>query len=248
MAPLEHLDIEVRRKSYPAVADSPAVEALRDFRLRVASGEFLCLVGPSGCGKTTLLNLIAGLDEDFEGTVTPSRRASRIGYVFQAPRLLPWRSVFDNVALVLDEASGASDPGARVLPLLAATGLADVKAAFPERLSMGMQRRVAIARAFAVEPDLLLLDEPFVSLDEATARAMRALLIEVWRARPTTVIFVTHDLREAIALADRIAVLSAAPGRVVAEVAVDLPRQHRDDEAAVERLRAEIRRHTEQVS
>ena len=245
MAPLADLDIEVRRKRFPAVADSPAVEALRDFRLRVVSGEFLCLVGPSGCGKTTLLNLIAGLDEDFEGAINPPRRATRIGYVFQTPRLLPWRSVFDNVALVL---GGASDPGARVLPLLAATGLEDFKAAYPERLSMGMRRRVSIARAFAVEPDLLLLDEPFVSLDEATARAMRALLIEVWRARPTTVIFVTHDLREAIALADRIAVLSPAPARVVAEIPVELPREHRDNEAAIERLRAEIRRHTEQVS
>jgi NitT/TauT family transport system ATP-binding protein len=216
MAPLADLDIEVRRKCFPAVADSPAVEALRDFRLRVGSGEFLCLVGPSGCGKTTLLNLIAGLDEDFEGVVNPPRRPTRIGYVFQTPRLLPWRSVFDK--------------------------------AYPERLSIGMQRRVSIARAFAVEPDLLLLDEPFVSLDEATARAMRALLIEVWRARPTTVIFVTHDLREAIALADRIAVLSPAPARVVAEIPVELPREHRDDEAAIERLRAEIRLHTEQVS
>jgi NitT/TauT family transport system ATP-binding protein len=111
-----------------------------------------------------------------------------------------------------------------------------------------MQRRVSIARAFAVEPDLLLLDEPFVSLDEATARPMRALLIEVWRARPTTVIFVTHDLREAIALADRIAVLSPAPARVVAEIPIELPREHRDDEAAIERLRAEIRHHTEQVA
>jgi len=244
MAPLADLDIEVRRKRFPAVADSPAVEALRDFRLRVGSGEFVCLVGPSGCGKTTLLNLIAGLDEDFEGAINPPRRATRIGYVFQTPRLLPWRSVFDNVALVL----GGADPGARVLPLLAATGLEDFKAAYPERLSIGMQRRVSIARAFAVEPDLLLLDEPFVSLDEATARAMRALLIEVWRARPTTVIFVTHDLREAIALADRIAVLSPAPARVVAEIPVELPREHRDDEAAIERLRAEIRHHTEQVS
>ncbi len=245
MAPIADLDIEVRRKRFPAVADSPAVEALRDFRLRVGAGEFLCLVGPSGCGKTTLLNLIAGLDEDFEGAVNPPRRATRIGYVFQSPRLLPWRSVFDNVALVL---GGASDPGARVLPLLAATGLEDFQAAYPERLSMGMRRRVSIARAFAVEPDLLLLDEPFVSLDEATARAMRALLIEVWRARPTTVIFVTHDLREAIALADRIAVLSPAPARVVAEIPVELPREHRDDEATIERPRAEIRHHTEQVS
>ncbi len=244
MAPLADLDIEVRRKRFPAIADSPAVEALRDFRLRVGSGEFVCLVGPSGCGKTTLLNLIAGLDEDFEGAVNPPRRATRIGYVFQTPRLLPWRSVFDNVALVL----GGADPGARVLPLLAATGLEDFKAAYPERLSIGMQRRVSIARAFAVEPDLLLLDEPFVSLDEATARAMRALLIEVWRARPTTVIFVTHDLREAIALADRIAVLSVAPARVVTEIPVELPREHRDDEAAIELLRAEVRRHTEQVA
>ncbi len=245
MAPLAGLDIEVGRKRYPAAADSPAVEALADFHLHVGPGEFVCLVGPSGCGKTTLLNLVAGLDEDFEGAIDPPGRTLRIGYVFQTPRLLPWRSVFDNVALVLD---GTPEPETRVLPLLAATGLEDVRAAHPERLSLGMQRRVSIARAFAVEPELLLLDEPFVSLDETTAQAMRALLIEVWRTRPTTVIFVTHDLREAVALADRIAVFSPAPARVVAEVPVDLPRERRGDAAEVERLRARVRQHTQQFS
>ena len=215
--------------------------ALNDLSLTVADREFVCVVGPSGCGKTTLLNCIAGLERDYEGHVSLPQVAGRdrpvIGYVFQSPRLLPWRTVMENIELVQTRDQIASD---RVRELLAATKLEDVTEVYPERLSLGMQRRVALVRAFAVEPDLLLMDQPFVSLDEPTAQRLRRLLVGIWSARPATVLFVTHDLREAIQLADRIVLLSPAPGTVVAEVPVDIPRATRNDLAAVEDLRTRL--------
>jgi NitT/TauT family transport system ATP-binding protein len=144
--------------------------------------------------------------------------------------------VFENIALVL--APGAEP--ARIDALLAEVGLAAARDVLPPRLSVGMARRAAIARAFAVEPELLLMDEPFVSLDEAMAERLRALLVELWRERPTGVLFVTHDLGEAIELADRLLLLSGAPGRLLADVPVALPRERRADRAAIAALRAEI--------
>ena len=143
--------------------------------------------------------------------------------MFQNPRLLPWRTVYQNLALVLD---GGAEADARIATLLEAVGLTAVRDQYPGRLSVGMARRAALARAFVVQPDLLLMDEPFVSLDEPTAQRLRALLLDVWNARPTTVLFVTHNLREAIQLADRLVLLSAAPTRVLADLPVDLPRDH----------------------
>ena len=257
MAPLGRLEIEVAEKRYPARDDSGPRSVLKDLRLGVSRGEFLCILGPSGCGKTTLLNLIAGLDRDFEGRVGWQGAASapRIGYVFQEPRLLPWLTVLQNVELVLAEGgaergaergveggeAGAADP-AFLEHLLEVAGLAEFRDAYPQRLSLGLARRAALVRAFAVKPDLLLMDEPFVSLDRPTAERLRRLLVGIWSERPTTVIFVTHSLGEALQLADRIVQLSASPASVVADLQVPLPRAARGDRAAMARLRDELLR------
>jgi ABC-type nitrate/sulfonate/bicarbonate transport system ATPase subunit len=234
----EGLAVELREKRYVAPDGSRRV-ALQGVAFRARPGEFVAVVGPSGCGKTTLLNIVAGLDRSFEGSVgggggPPS--LARLGYVFQEPRLLPWLTVFENIALVLPHGFDK----AKIDALIAEVGLAGARDVLPPRLSVGMARRAAIARAFAVEPELLLMDEPFVSLDEAMAERLRALLVALWRARPTSVLFVTHDLHEAVELADRVLLLSGSPGHLLADIAVPLPRERRADRAAVAAIRAEI--------
>lgn len=166
---------------------------LGPLELTVASGDFVALCGPSGCGKTTLLSLLAGLDDDFTGAI---HRAGRIGMVFQEPRLLPWRSVADNIRLAA--------PKAAIAPLLESVGLAGQGGLYPRQLSLGMARRAALARALAVEPQVLLLDEPFVSLDDASATIMRRLVMDYWRERGPAVAMVTHDAAEAAHMAQRI--------------------------------------------
>jgi NitT/TauT family transport system ATP-binding protein len=217
------------------------VTALRNLRACITPSEFCVITGPSGCGKTTLLNIIAGLDRDFAGALSfkPSDRgAPRIGYVFQSPRLLPWRTVRENVALVLPRGADRME----LEGLLSDIGVADVADAYPAQLSGGMARRVALARAFAIAPDLLLMDEPFLSLDAAAADRLRGLLLRLVSTRPATVLFVTHDLTEAVELADRILVLSPAPGRVVAEMPIALGRTERRGRDTLAELRAELAR------
>jgi len=241
MAPVTvGVSIDICEKRYSGHAGTGPVTALRNLRACVAPSEFCVITGPSGCGKTTLLNIIAGLDRDFAGTVHFERSpAPRIGYVFQSPRLLPWRTVRENVALVL--ARNADQ--AEMEGLLRDVGLADVADAYPARLSGGMARRAALARAFAVAPDLLLMDEPFLSLDAAAADRLRSLLLRLVSTRPATVLFVTHDLAEAVELADRILVLSPAPGQVVAEMPIALPRDgRRRDRDTLAALRDELAR------
>jgi NitT/TauT family transport system ATP-binding protein len=232
------LEVDIRAKDFAAPDGTPR-PVLRDVAFRLEPGAFVALLGPSGCGKTTLLNLVAGLDARFSGSVRVSDAppsGMRIGYVFQQPRLLPWRTVFENIALALPHGADTSS----ILALLDEVGLAEARDVYPHRLSLGMARRAAIARAFAIRPELLLMDEPFVSLDEASADRLRQMLLALWRSYPTTVLFVTHDLREAIVLADRILIMSAAPGRLQAEFAVPLPRAQRGDPAAVEAVRGEL--------
>jgi NitT/TauT family transport system ATP-binding protein len=232
----EPLKLRIREKRFPAVGDAPAKLVIQDLTLELRPQGFMALFGPSGCGKTTLLNLIAGLDTDFAGEIGLPEPA-RIGYMFQEPRLLPWLTVEDNLQLVLaDEPASA----AKIDAWLAEMGLADVRAVFPTRLSLGMARRVALARAFIIRPTLMLMDEPFVSLDEPTAERLRRLLLATLDAHPATVVFVTHNLREAIMLADRIALLSPVPARVLGIVEVPLRPAERADPAAVERARAEL--------
>jgi NitT/TauT family transport system ATP-binding protein len=181
------------------------------------------LMGPSGCGKTTLLRIVAHLDDRYVGEVgIPAD--TRIGFMFQEPRLLPWRTVRENIELVA--APGFSEDDLE--RLANSVGIADMLSRYPLELSLGLARRVALARAFATKPDLLLLDEPFVSLDEKTADRLRRLLLDVWSARPTTALLVTHNAREAILLADQLVLLAPRPTHVVAVETIDVPQAKRD--------------------
>lgn len=232
------IDIDIVRKIYPATERAAQHLAIAGLSLSLNENEFVCLVGPSGCGKTTLLNIVAELDKDYEGGIHFRDGYSRpkTGYVFQNPRLLPWRTVRENIELAVPEPAGR----AAIDGLLEIMQLMQFQHVYPERLSLGMSRRAAIIRAFAVDPDLLLMDEPFVSLDAPTARQARELLISLWRQRPHTVLFVTHDLREAIALADRIIFLTPAPMRILRERLVTVPRDERNNEANIEQYRAQL--------
>ena len=232
------LEVSIVAKRFPAAGGAPPRLVYRDFRLSVAPGAFVAILGPSGCGKTTLLNLIAGLDRGYEGEISlDGRPEPRSGYAFETPRLLPWRTVLENVLLPLPAGRQARE---RARALLAEMGLDAARDAYPSRLSLGMQRRAALARAFAVEPDLLLLDEPFVSLDEATAERLRDLLGALLARHPATVLFVTHDSREAVRLADRIVALAGAPARLVRDVDVRLTADERRSPDAVDGFRARL--------
>ncbi len=230
-----------------------AVEALAPIDLHVAAGEILTVLGPSGSGKTTLLRLVGGLVEPTSGRVTvdgasphDARASKRIGFVPQSPALLPWRTVAANARLLLDvnrRQTNGRGPGPA--ELLDEVGLGEFADAYPHELSGGMQQRVALVRAIALAAPLLLMDEPFAALDEITRADMRHLLARLCEPLATTVLFVTHSIAEAVFLSDRVAVLSARPGRIVGIEAIELPRPRRpeleDDPAffAVEtRLRA----------
>jgi NitT/TauT family transport system ATP-binding protein len=233
------LDVSIKRKFFRA-ASGGELHVLGELSLTLRNGEVGALVGPSGCGKTTLLRIIAGLDRDYVGTLQLPDHG-RLGMVFQEPRLLPWRTVEQNVRLAAPEATGASLDG-----LFHALGLAAHRNHFPGELSLGLARRVALARAFAVEPDLLLLDEPFVSLDAALAARLREELAELVNRRPVTTLLVTHDVEEAIGLADRLFLLSPSPARVLAEVPVERPRTARSPEE-IRALQGEVARRLKQV-
>jgi NitT/TauT family transport system ATP-binding protein len=207
--------------------------ALEDISFEVSHGEFLCLIGPSGCGKSTLLRIVAGLLPPSQGNVRlegePQRAPGhRIGLVFQQPTLLPWRTVAQNVALPLEietmEKLPAEEKRARTDDLLTLVGLDGSASAYPAHLSGGMAQRTAIARALAQNPEVLLLDEPFGSLDALTRERMAAELLNIWQRDQRTVLMVTHSVEEAALLADRVVVLSSRPGRVVDIVSIDLPR------------------------
>jgi ABC-type nitrate/sulfonate/bicarbonate transport system ATPase subunit len=221
------INISIDSKRYPTKDQSGRHEVIANFQLPLQTGEFVCLVGPSGCGKTTLLNTIAKLDHDYNGSIEFTQQSDpKIGYIFQNPRLLPWRTVRENIELALQDNVSADNIDA----MLEAMQLSQFQHVYPERLSLGMSRRVAIIRAFAINPDLLLMDEPFVSLDVPTAKKVKDQLLKLWLKRPHTVLFVTHDLREAITLADRIVFLTAAPMRVMRELAVPILRENRNEE------------------
>lgn len=202
---------------------------LEDLTFAAEPGEFIAVVGPSGAGKSTLLSLIAGLDQQFSGSIcwdgeslyAPGESPPHLGIMFQEPRLMPWMTLRDNITLVLSDPDGGR---ARAHDLLADVGLDEWKDAFPGQLSGGMLRRAALVRAFAVGPRLLLMDEPFVSVDMPTGNRLRQELISLWQRKRPTVLLVTHDLREALALADRVLFLSTAPARVVLDQRINLKR------------------------
>jgi NitT/TauT family transport system ATP-binding protein len=212
-----------------ALGDS-RVEALDGIDLHVPAGQVAAIVGPSGSGKSTLLRLIAGLLPPDEGAVQVGERVvdgpdSRVGLVFQEPRLLPWRSALDNVSYPLELAGRPrAEREARAQQLMSLVGLSGFEDALPAQLSGGMKQRVALARALTLEPRVLLLDEPFGALDALTRDRLDAELLGLWERLGATIVIVTHSIPEAVFLADRVLVLSARPGHVVADVPVDLPR------------------------
>jgi ABC-type nitrate/sulfonate/bicarbonate transport system ATPase subunit len=212
------LELRIDAKSFLS-ADGTPVEVVRDLELRLEAGSFGALIGPSGCGKTTILRIAAGLDADFQGQLrTPG--AGRLGMVFQEPRLLPWRTVEDNIRLALP----AHQTDVDLTDLFETLGLGSHLARYPGELSLGLARRAAIARAFAIRPDFLLLDEPFVSLDEAVASRLRSELMALTMRTRVTTLLVTHNLEEAVQLADRLFFLSDRPARIILEKALPLPR------------------------
>lgn len=224
------LRIRVARKVFPAVGGRPAQSVLKDIAIDIAPRSFVVITGPSGCGKSTLLNIIAGLDGDYEGEIALGGADTRLGYVFQSPRLLPWRTVYENIALALPDGDARH---AEIEEMLRQVGLEGFGSQYPERLSLGMQRRAALARGFITEPDVLLMDEPFVSLDDPTAQSLRELLIALWNRRPTTVIFITHDRTEAVMLGTRILRMSGANATIGQDEAVRLSPSERTDRDAV---------------
>ena len=225
--------ISVTALSHRYDSDTGSLEVLRDVSLDVAPSEFVSLIGPSGCGKTTLLRAIGGLTDATSGSIELSgkqpselRQRKGIGFVSQDAALLPWRTALENVRLPfqLNAGSTKSDSLATAEQTLNAVGLADFAKYYPHQLSGGMRQRVAFARALAVSPGLLLMDEPLSALDEMTREEMRYELLSLWERQRPTVIFVTHSIQEAVALSDRVVVLSARPGKIVDDIAIDLPR------------------------
>jgi NitT/TauT family transport system ATP-binding protein len=208
--------------------------AVSDMAFRVTDGEFVVIVGPSGCGKTTILNIVAGLIEKQSGTVTigddpPKAGRHDIAYMFAQDALLPWRRVIDNVVFGVEVRASAKEwPGDKVheqaREMLAAVGLAKFESAFPRQLSSGMRQRVALARTFLMPSPVLLMDEPFGALDAHTKLILEQRLIELWERDKRTVLFITHDLGEAIALADRVLVCASRPGRIKSDIRINLQR------------------------
>ncbi len=211
------------------------LRALKDVSFEVFEGEFVSLVGPSGCGKTTLLRIMGGLLAPEKGAVRIDGQVlteprQEIGFVFQNPTLMPWRTVFKNVILPLEVQGNNGDEYEKLaLELLGLVGLLGFENSYPHELSGGMQQRVAIARALVYEPSILLMDEPFGSLDAITRGQMNLELLRIWRATGKTIVMVTHNIQEAIFLADRVLIMSARPGHIQASVPVSLPRPRHSD-------------------
>ena len=234
---MARVDIQRLSKIFPPPQKGgDPVTAIGDISLEVDGNVFVSIVGPSGCGKSTLLNILSGVENPTSGTVsvTEGARPAHLGYVFQDARLLPWRTVMQNMLYVRDD--DGDEKAARYLEMV---GLSHTHDMFPGQLSGGMQQRVGIARAFSVEPDLLLMDEPFSHLDAITARSLRDHLQELWTATRKTVLFVTHDVVEAVQLSDRIIVL-APGGRIFDDIAIDLPHPRRAADPKVATQQAEI--------
>ncbi|HEY1686764.1 MAG TPA: ABC transporter ATP-binding protein [Tepidisphaeraceae bacterium] len=201
-------------------------QALRPVSLQIAAGQFLCLLGPSGCGKSTLLRIIAGLQMPSAGEVIRDDGAGSVSFVFQDAHLLPWRNISRNVTLPLELAGiEKSTRRARASEMLEQVGLADFQRHYPAQLSGGMKMRASLARALVSNPSLLLLDEPFAAVDEMTRQKLDEQLLELWRKRGMTVIFVTHSVAEAAFLGQRAVVFSPRPGRVLLDHVLDLPAQ-----------------------
>jgi sulfonate transport system ATP-binding protein len=228
------LDIRIERREFAGSQGN--FVALRDIRLTIRPGEFVCIVGGSGCGKTTLLRIIAGLDTSYYGSVLLDGKPITgpgldRGVVFQEHRLLPWLTTHDNVGFGLARMSYA-DRTAKIRRYVKLVGLEDFEQEYPHQLSGGMSQRVALARALAGQPEVLLLDEPFASLDAITRVRLQEELLRLWEAERMTVVLVTHDIEEAVYLADRVIILSRRPGTVqkVMDVSLARPRERTSEE------------------
>ena len=226
--PLLKAKITVRhlRKTFPL--GSGTLKALHDIELSIAGGEFCCIVGPSGCGKTTLLRILAGLEEPTAGEVEiePSGSGRPLNsMVFQEQSVFPWLTVEGNVGYGLRMRRVPRQRRRQIVRShLAMVGLEGFATAYPYQLSGGMKQRVVVARALANDPEVLLMDEPFVSLDEQTKIVLQGELLRIWESARKTVVFITHSIDEAVLLGDRVVVMTARPGRIKAEVAIPLPR------------------------
>jgi NitT/TauT family transport system ATP-binding protein len=226
---LSKLVIENVSRVFPAVRGGTPTRALEPTNLNVADNDFVTILGPSGCGKSTLLRMVAGLDTPTTGRILLDGKAitgpgADRGMVFQSYTLFPWLTVAENVAFGLRERGISQKERSNIArEWLEKVGLTSFASHFPKQLSGGMQQRTAIARALANDPKMLLLDEPFGALDNQTRALMQELLLGIWERERKTVIFVTHDIEEAIFLASRVVVMSARPGRIKADIPVDLP-------------------------
>ena len=225
------ININIKKKSFPLKIQNKTKENIifKNFNIDINHGQFISIFGPSGCGKTTLLNIISGLDENFDGFINIKKDdffKKKISYMFQSPRLFPWLTAIENIKFPIKKKKNcekiAND-------LLKKVGLEKFKNEYPNRLSGGMQRRISLARAFISDPNILLLDEPFVSIDKKISNSLRELLIKLWKKNKPTIIFVTHDLDEAIELADRIFFLSNLPSKVMLDYEINLKRPRKLD-------------------
>jgi ABC-type nitrate/sulfonate/bicarbonate transport system ATPase subunit len=228
------LEVDIARKAFTNAAGE-RLDVLADFSFTLGAGEVGVFVGPSGCGKSTMLKIIAGLDHDYQGRVARPAGA-RTGMVFQEPRLLPWRSVEENVRLVAPQADEA-----RLSALFSVLELTAHRSHFPGELSLGLARRVALARALAIEPDFLILDEPLASLDNALAARLRDQIATLVNGRTVTTLLATHDLEDAVRLGDRLFLLSPRPARILTALPIRTPRSARG-EAEIAAIKADITR------
>lgn len=224
------LFLEINHLNLSFASADGRLEVLRDIHFGLGQREFLCVLGPSGSGKTSLLRLIARLLQPDSGTITFHQPNPKLSLMFQQANLMPWRTVYENIALPLQlEGVPAEKIKRRAGELIAMAGLEGFEQSWPAELSGGMAQRVALARAFISDPDLLLLDEPFGSLDALTRERMAGELLRLWQARPRPVIMVTHSISEALLLSDRVVVFSPRPGSIVLDQQVGLERPRSDD-------------------
>ncbi len=241
--PISELRITINKKVFPLKTGKKQGENLifKNLEFTIKKGQFVSFFGPSGCGKTTLLNIISGLDKDYSGSVQPWSKTSEkikeqgnsktysfksISYMFQTPRLFPWLTTIENIKYPIKKNKNSEKIA---YDLLKKVGLEKYKNQYPNRLSGGMQRRVAMARAFASRPNILLLDEPFISLDKKISNSLRKLLIKLWKKNKPIIIFVTHDLDESIELSDRIFFLSNLPSKILLDYKINLGRPRNRD-------------------
>jgi NitT/TauT family transport system ATP-binding protein len=239
--------VELRGVSKVYVGQSGSVHALTDLNLEIADGEFLCVIGPSGCGKTTLLNVVAGFErptageiiEDGEAVTGPSPHRF---VIFQEPALFPWLNVRENVAFGPRMAGeGRRSQHEKADRLLKMVNLTRFSSAWVTELSGGMKQRVALARALAMDPDVLLMDEPFAALDAQTRDMLHEALEEIWQQTRKTVVFVTHNVREAVRLGTRVILMSAHGGRILKEFPIDLPRNRYLEDVGVVKIASQLR-------